>query len=105
MVANYVLLTFHISSTTIWRLGKHLVIIRPEEYNVNCPGVMSFHLVPHLLKSVAIVAKFFMCERKVSDLIYYFSVILFLFAFLFFINSQSEQHKMLRIYPLQPDGF
>ena len=32
----------------IWHLGKHLVIIRPYEYNVDLPRVKSFHLVPHL---------------------------------------------------------
>ena len=38
------------------------------------------------------VVKFFMCERKVSNLIYYLLVI---FIFLIFINNHGKQHKML----------
>ena len=48
------------------------------EYNVDLPWVMSFHLVPHLPRLVAMVAKFFIYERKVSNLIYYLLIILFL---------------------------
>ena len=51
---------------------------------------MSFHLVPLLPMLVAMVTKFFMCEGKVSNLIYFYFVILF-----FFINNQGKQHKML----------
>ena len=36
------------------------------------------------------VAKFFMCERKVGNLMYFFLVILFLI----FINKHGKQHKM-----------
>ena len=37
----------------------HLLIIRPYEYNLDLPGVMSFRLVPNLPRLVAMVAKFF----------------------------------------------
>ena len=47
--------------------------------NLDLPGAMSFHLVPHLPRLVAMVAKFFMCDRKVSNLTNYFLVISFLF--------------------------
>ena len=30
-----------------WRQGNHLFIIRPYEYNLDLPCVMSFLLVPH----------------------------------------------------------
>ena len=40
---------------------------------------MSIHLVPNLPRLIAMVATFSMCERKVSNLIYYFVVNLFLF--------------------------
>ena len=77
MVANYVLLTFHINSTPIWRLGKHLLIIRPYEYNNYLPAVMSFHLVHDLPRLVAMVANYSMCERKVNNLIFIFIRILY----------------------------
>ena len=38
---------------------------------------MSFNLVPQLTRLVVMVARFLMCERKVSNLTYYFLVILF----------------------------
>ena len=63
MVANYVLFTFHISSTPIWRLRylasrESSIVIRFEEYNLYRPGFMCFHLVPQLPKLVTIVANF-----------------------------------------------
>ena len=63
-----VLLAFHINSTPIWRLGNFasgessIDYIRPFKYNLGLPGVMSFHMVPHLPWLVAMVAKFFMCK-------------------------------------------
>ena len=61
MVASYVLLTFLISSTPIWHLGNFAsreASIRPSECNLNLLEVMSFHLVPHLPRLIAMVAKF-----------------------------------------------
>ena len=46
-----------------------MLIIRPYEYNLGLPCVMSFHLVSHLPRLVMTVAKFLMCEGKVSNLI------------------------------------
>ena len=43
--------------------------------NLYLPGVMSFHLVPYLPR---LVAMFFMCDRKVSNLLHYLVVILFI---------------------------
>ena len=54
---------------------------------------MSFQLIPHLPSLVAMVAKSFMCERKVSNLFYYFLLC-------FIINNQGKQHKMLRNGPV-----
>ena len=48
------------------------------------------------------VAYFLLCERKVSNLIYYYFVIPFIF--LGFINNHAEQRKMPRSNPLQLDG-
>ena len=42
----------------IWHLWKHLLTIEPCEYNLDLSVVMSFHLVPHMPRLVAIVAKF-----------------------------------------------
>ena len=53
-----VLFIFHINITLIWRLGKQLLIMRSYEYNLDCPGVMSFHLVPHLPRLVAMAENF-----------------------------------------------
>ena len=78
-----VLLTFHINSMPIWRLERHLWIIGPLEYNLCLPWDMSFYLVPRLPRLVTIVAKFFMCEGKVSNLIYYFWLF-YLFIFYFY---------------------
>ena len=44
---------------------------------------MGLHMVPHLPRMVVKDAKFSMSERKVDNLIYYFSVILLLFISLF----------------------
>ena len=44
--------------------------IRSEEYSLCLPGVMSFHLAPHLPRLVAMGAKIFMHERNVSISIY-----------------------------------
>ena len=41
------------------------------KYNLNLHGVKSFLLVGHLPMLVTMVAKFFMCERKVSNFIYF----------------------------------
>ena len=64
---------------------------------------MSFHLVPHLPRLVAMVAKFFMCERKVSNMIYYFFVILIILDIsvisVISINNQDKQQKMLNSDP------
>ena len=59
-----VLLTFHIVAMPILRLGKHLLIIRPYECDIDLPGVMSFHLVPYLPRLVAMVAKFSYVKEK-----------------------------------------
>ena len=73
-----VLFSFHINSTLISHLGKHPLIIRPLEHSLYLPGVTSFLLVAHLPRLVAMVAKSFMCERKVSNLINCFLVCFFL---------------------------
>ena len=55
---------------------------------------MSFDLVPHLPKLIAIVAK--NCVKE-SEQFYLFIFILLLFFFIsIFINIQSKQHKMLK---------
>ena len=59
---------------------------------------MSFHLVLHMPSLVAMVAKFFMCERKVSNLMYYSLAILF--YFIIFINNHGKQYKMLKKLPV-----
>ena len=71
-----------------------VLFIWSKNYNLDLPWVMSLNLVPHLPKLVMTVAKYFMCERKVSNLIFYFLVILFISSY--FINNQGKQHKMLK---------
>ena len=68
---------------------------------------MSFHLVPHLSRLVAMVAKFFMCERSVQFDLVFFTYLLYVFFFrIFFINNMLivvlfyKQHKS---DPLQTD--
>ena len=52
-------------------------------YDLDLPGVMSFYLVPRLPRLVAMAAKFFMCNRKVSNFIFYYLFISFIFYSLF----------------------
>ena len=63
------------------------------EYNIDLPRVMSFVLVTHLTRLVAMVVKFFMCNRKVSNFIYYVLVIYLIFLF-FLFTTIGKQHKM-----------
>ena len=69
----------------LWNLGKHLLNIRPYEYKLCIPGVMSFVLVSHLPR-----LDVFLCERKVSNVIFQ----------LFFINNLVKQRKMLKKRPV-----
>ena len=58
--ANFSLLSIcnrHSERLLFWRLGKLLLFIRPKKYNIDLPWIMSFDLVPHLPKYVAMVAK------------------------------------------------
>ena len=50
----------------IWSHGKHLVIIRPYEYNVDIPGVMRFNLVPHLSRFVAMERRKTASDRQTT---------------------------------------
>ena len=52
-------------------LRKLLLLIRPEKYNMDVPKIMSFVLVPHMPRLDAMVAKLFLCRRKVSNFIYF----------------------------------
>ena len=63
MVANSVLL-FCIYSAPIWRIWMHLLIIRPCEYSLGLPGVMSYHLVPHMPRLVTMVAIFYVLMKS-----------------------------------------
>ena len=72
-----------------------LVVYTALKYNFNHPWVMSFHLEPHLPRLVAVVAK---SERKVSNLIYFFSY--FIFINFFYINKEVKQHRMPRSRPV-----
>ena len=65
-----------------WRQGKLLLFVRPLKYNIYLPLVMSSQLVPRL---VAIVAKFFMYERKVSN-----------FIFKIFINHRHKKRPVIK---------
>ena len=58
------------------------MIIRSYEYNLCLPGVMSFHLVPHLPRLVAMIVTFVMHERNMNNSIYYFLVILLFVSFI-----------------------
>ena len=69
MVADSVLITFHICSTLIWSPGKHLFIIQPYEYSLYLPVVMSFHLEPELPHLGHDFCYVFLCEGKESNLI------------------------------------
>ena len=71
--------------------GPHLnnrrAALRPAGHGLDIPDldlrwVMSVLLVLHLPRLVAMAAMFFICERRVSNLIYYFIVILLIFLFL-----------------------
>ena len=71
----YVLQTYYLDSTPIWSHGnltsrEASIIIRPCEYNLNLACAMSFHLLPHLPRLVAMVGKIVMCEKicEKSDL-------------------------------------
>ena len=59
---------------------------------LNLPEAMKFLLLSHLPRLVAMVAKLFMCKRKVSNYIYYVLVILFLY--IYFVNNHGKQPKM-----------
>ena len=48
---------------------------------------------PHLPRLVALVAKFCTCERKVSNLIYYYCLSIF-------TNDECKQHKMIKKRPV-----
>ena len=69
MAANYVLLTFCINSTSIWRLENIIhntelrIKPRPSQRNELSFGTS--------IAMVAMMTKYFMCQRKVSNLIYY----------------------------------
>ena len=62
-----------------------MLIKRPYEYSLDVPRVMNFPLVPLLPRLVVMVAKFFMCERKVSNLIYVYIL----------INNHGKQYKVM----------
>ena len=47
--------------------------------DLDLPWAIDFHFEPHLPWLVVMVAKFFMCERKESNLIYYCLVTLYVF--------------------------
>ena len=68
-------------------------------YNPKLTGAMSFHLVPHLPRFVAIAAKFFMCERKLCISTNFLVTLSLFYSFLIFTNSQCKQHKMLKSDP------
>ena len=81
-----VLLTFRINITLILRLEnfasrEHLVIIRS-------------YLISHLPR---LVAMFFMCELKVSNLI---NFLVTLFLYFIFIDNHDIQHNMLKERPV-----
>ena len=69
----FVLLTFHI-----------FIYVLPKP-----SWVMNINFVHHLPRLIAMVAKSFMCNRKVSNFI-------FLHDFLIYVNNQGKQHKMLK---------
>ena len=69
MVANSVLLTFHVNSTPIWRFGNLASRESSIEYNLDLYGGMRLNSVPHLPRFVVMDAKFFI--RKVSKFIFY----------------------------------
>ena len=65
------------------------MIIRPKVYDLYLPEVMSFYLVPHLPRLVAMVAKFFVCKRKVASLFFIFFIYVILsLSFLFSLTSK-----------------
>ena len=64
-----VILAFHINSTLIWRLGnlasrEASIVYMASEYNLYLLEDVSFHLVPHLLRLVALVAKVLCVKEK-----------------------------------------
>ena len=65
-------------------------------YNLKLPGAMSFHLIPHLPRLVAMVAKF-LREKKVRNLVYYLLAMSLLLFFV--IDRHGKQHKMLKNDP------
>ena len=69
-------------------------------YSLCLQGVMNSLLVTHLPMLVAMVAKFSICKRKLSNFIFYY-LFIYLFSFivifiLLFINNQGKQHKLLK---------
>ena len=66
------------------------VIYMALKCNLELPWIMSFDLAPHLPRLVAMAALFSMCERKVSKLIYYFSVF---YIFLFQLTTKADSKR------------
>ena len=60
---------------------------------------MNFVLVPHLPRLVAMVAKLVLYERKISNFIYYFLVVLFIF-----ISLLTTMVDKILSDTLQPNG-
>ena len=76
------------------------VVYKALKDNSDLPWVMSFHLLhsSHLPRLVAIVAKFFICEIKVSNFIYL--LVILSFSLNISINNQGRQHQMLKKRPI-----
>ena len=67
-----------------WHLGKHPLIIRLKENNLNLLGIMRFHLLPRLSRMDAMVVKFYVwglfsvfvcCAYTTIKIIIHFSTI------------------------------
>ena len=69
--------------TTSWRIRHH-------QYNLHLPGVMCFHLVPHMPRLLAKVTKCSTCDRKVSKFVFFYILNLHLFCFFHITNKVND---------------
>ena len=67
------------------------------EIRVFLPRDMSYLFLPHLPRMVAMFAKFFVFDRKVSNLMYYFFL-------LYLLITKVNNTKCQKRDQLQPDG-
>ena len=65
---------------------KFIIIFTKFIYNLGLAVAMRFYFVPHLPRLDKMVAKFFICKRKVSNFISLYFFIYFIFIYFTFVS-------------------